>query len=169
MDPKEIKDFYFYPEPVLTRYKNYYRIAIFSIDFIHRLSEQNPVHTIAGIRVKVWGKKMKCFKSKGTRCPRCHRPALFYALERDAHQNKKNWHLNLYGVGTKGEFMFTADHIFPWSKGGSGRLENLQPMCAKCNSHKGNKVPKKLQFIKLDKTGKIIPATTKETEHGGTA
>jgi hypothetical protein len=32
------------------------------------------------------------------------------------------------------------DHVFPWSKGGSDRAENLQVLCQPCNSSKGAKV-----------------------------
>lgn len=32
------------------------------------------------------------------------------------------------------------DHIFPWSRGGSDRAENLQVLCQPCNSSKGASV-----------------------------
>ena len=37
----------------------------------------------------------------------------------------------------------TVDHVYPWSKGGSDGMENLQTLCASCNSKKRDKVPNK--------------------------
>lgn len=34
----------------------------------------------------------------------------------------------------------SLDHTYPWSKGGSDTLENLQTMCQPCNSRKSDKV-----------------------------
>ena len=36
---------------------------------------------------------------------------------------------------------FTIDHNIPKSKGGSGRIENLQPMHRECNLKKGSEMP----------------------------
>ncbi len=34
---------------------------------------------------------------------------------------------------------FTIDHVVPESRGGTGHIENLQLLCAACNSEKGDK------------------------------
>ena len=53
-------------------------------------------------------------KYYGNRCVKCGKPGDYRSLE--------------------------IDHVIPVSKGGTNYIENIQPLCKKCNIEKGNQV-----------------------------
>ncbi len=75
------------------------------------------------------------FHNKGTSCVKCGLTGTHFIKERTF--GDKNYHLNLYADNGQ---MLTIDHIYPKSLGGNDSLDNLQPMCEKCNLEKGNKI-----------------------------
>lgn len=54
---------------------------------------------------------------------------------------KETPHLNLWHLHKGGMRLMTKDHIYPKSKGGSDRLDNLQTMCVNCNNAKADTIP----------------------------
>ena len=119
-------------------------------------------YTSAGHRLKVYSPRLQLFRLKGPDCIACGLMGAFFVLESVGSENP---HLNLYGVkldpaceaGASGrrfgadpaglfaecscrEFLMTKDHIFPKSKGGKDIMDNFQPMCAKCNGEKADKI-----------------------------
>lgn len=79
----------------------------------------------AGIRNLLW--------LKGTDCVCCNLKGTHFLIESAGLWNP---HLNLYSD----KILLTADHITPKSLGGETNLENLQVLCAHCNTMKGNKI-----------------------------
>lgn len=58
----------------------------------------------------------------------------------DVKSNLTTYHFNLYHENYKRKLtLFTKDHIIPKSKGGKTHESNLQTMCKRCNTLKGNK------------------------------
>ena len=92
------------------------------------------------------------FIKKGVQCVACGIEGQYFIKER--HQSHKpklynpnaNYHFNLYGIDEFGEeVLLTKDHVIPKSRGGSDSVENMIPMCTKCNCEKGHTLPKKWQ------------------------
>ena len=81
---------------------------------------------------------------KGFDCIECGVRGSYFKVERTPgppHIIYSDWHLNLYAVDERGnEVLMTKDHRYPRSKGGSDEIENLDPMCSKCNHKKGDKI-----------------------------
>lgn len=109
--------------------------------------------------VKVSSLRMELFR-QNPKCVACHRVGHLWILE--AHRRFETPHLNLYHVqeeeetgdwknlAKNGLVLMTKDHIIPRSKGGPTTLENLQTMCAICNSKKGDTFSGKVQMKKRD-------------------
>lgn len=88
-------------------------------------------------------RRLKMFYSKGTKCanPKCDKIGTKLVVNELTSKNgSKHVHVDIF---TDDYQMMTVDHIIPLSIGGPRlALNNLQPMCSKCNSKKGNKLVK---------------------------
>jgi len=115
-----------------------HRLAIVPIDRVRTWRDNTNIGTafhFMGVRVAIYRRKVSLFFEKGMCCVACNRVGRYFALERDARQGN-TFCLNLYCAdGT----MMTQDHVIPLSKGGPDHMNNLQPMCYKCNLRKSNK------------------------------
>lgn len=67
-------------------------------------------------------------------CCNCGLEGKFFSLEKNSVIDSI-WHFNLYAVDDKGyAVLMTKNYVIPKSKGGTGRLENLQTMCFRCTN-----------------------------------
>lgn len=103
----------------------------------------------------------KVFKLKGADCTCCPIKGLYFALERTPGPRLSvynEWHFNLYGKNIRGhEVLLTKDHIVPRSAGGDDSMDNLQPMCIRCNTKKGSK---SMEVFKLNRPYDILEDET---------
>ena len=77
-------------------------------------------------------KRLKVFYNKGLQCVSCQTKGEYLIKTKDSVGNT---HIDIY---SKDFQLMTIDHIKPKSKGGTYHIDNLDPMCQKCNSEKGN-------------------------------
>lgn len=96
---------------------------------------------IDGDEVNIKPFHLRIFRDKKPICPICGCKGLYFYKEKEKGSGVKSWVFKLYGFDKEGqEVLFTLDHIFPKSLGGTDTYDNLQPMCYTCNSHKADKV-----------------------------
>lgn len=81
-------------------------------------------------------RRLKVFWNKGCTCVWCGLTGNKIVKSKIG----KQIHYDLYYWGKDKRVLITVDHIIPQSLGGSWDLSNLQPMCSKCNSKKGNTI-----------------------------
>lgn len=86
------------------------------------------------IETKKDHRRFKVFYNKGFTCVSCGIEGA-RIIKRACLPN--SIHFDLYTLDLQ---LMTVDHIHPKSLGGSYDLENLQPMCYKCNCEKGSNV-----------------------------
>ena len=79
-------------------------------------------------------RRLRVFYNKGVICVSCGLEATQLAVGKEKNGSL---HVDVY---TDDFYPLTVDHIIPKSKGGSDELVNLDPMCARCNFAKGNKL-----------------------------
>lgn len=115
----------------------YLRTATYSIDeVLPYIGDYEKEYD--GDWIYMGSQRYQNFAKHGVECVVCGLKGEFFAKERC--KNQDYYHFNLYAYDQNGrEVMMTKDHIIPKSKGGKNELDNYQPMCKKCNSHKGNK------------------------------
>lgn len=120
------------------------RVGIFPTEEVLPLIEEVTSKTkieFHGHIVSVGSVRMRMFLHQGLECVVCGKTGEYFAMEK--HTNDKDYHFNLYAVDRSedsigSEKLMTKDHIIPRSKGGGNGISNMQPMCADCNSEKGN-------------------------------
>lgn len=82
-------------------------------------------------------RRLKVFWLKGKKCVHCNTVGNVIIKSRDkgGQINYDLYRCNKHG---NGRVLMTVDHIIPKCLGGTWNIENLQPMCCKCNQRKGD-------------------------------
>ena len=116
------------------------------LPFVDKRTGIKPIRKdFDGDMIKMNSLRLRTFKEKGCTCVQCGIEGTYFLKVRG--KPNEGWHFNLYGdkeveteEGTEIQrVLFTKDHIQPKSKGGPDSLANMQTMCERCNSKKGNK------------------------------
>jgi len=103
-------------------------------------------------------KRMRVFRNKGVVCASCGRKGTVIFM--DQTKNDPKPFPNLYIKTKKSYVVMNVDHIIPKAKGGKNAYENLQPMCAPCNSRKGDS-NKEIDWLRTSKKERTAPCNLK--------
>jgi len=126
------------------RGKERFSLGGVSIPAVMALVRDPPAkkEVLLGQEVCISSINLRVFRKWGTRCVRCGIEGLFFSLETPKKgDTEQRPGLVLYAVEKGRRHMtMTSDHIFPKSEGGKNNIDNLRPMCAKCNREKGNEI-----------------------------
>lgn len=127
----------------------------FQIEEIHemiRIGKAKLEFCIDGQDYRCWldSIRLRMFLEKGISCVKCGCVGEYYLAEFNGNIHPC---LNLYASG---RMLMTKDHIFPRSKGGSNRLDNLQTMCTRCNQMKSDTIEERIYSVKNFYTKKAI-------------
>jgi hypothetical protein len=95
--------------------------------------------------------RLRVFYFFGTTCVACDIVGTKLLVFR--HKELGSIHTDVY---TDRMMLMTVDHIIPKSRGGGNTLENLQPMCSKCNNLKDNIVDISNEELGLISRGKKV-------------
>lgn len=112
-----------------------YHIKFLDLDYVINNIGIYQVKKINGLRISLNSKRLRVFKEKGITCVQCGAIATIASIDMHCKDNRLiDPHINLYGIYPDNSvFVLTQDHIIPKSKNGTNNIENLQPMCCKCN------------------------------------
>jgi hypothetical protein len=156
--PKQLKDsewdeqYHFFCDNVLSTNKSIKSVGIYNLSEVldYAVSpninkKSNNIRKMYGeYNVKMNSKRYWVFKHKGVKCVNCDITGNFFSLDEVYNYGVATYHFNLFaGDPNKPReewIMITKDHILPASKGGNNSLNNLQPMCKKCNEIKADKI-----------------------------
>ena len=102
-------------------------------------SSMPPMRDFLGHTVHVDSIRLQLFATRECKCVECGLEASHFGL--DLPVNHSRPHLNLYAMKDGREVLMTKDHRIPRARGGKDTLSNLDPMCADCNTAKGDTLP----------------------------
>lgn len=118
--------------------------AKFSERFDELLSEILPCFELrSGRLVSVWIEEIRASRDwESSQTARYRRLLVARSI---ARHTEEEWVLLVESVGRcvacfRSDVPLTRDHIIPISRGGHDGIDNIQPLCRRCNSSKGNRV-----------------------------